>query len=197
MLPSCGAGSPLAGFVRFLQLLSQHPWKDRPLMVDPEAELTPAQHKDIDRRFDAAKAQGQLRGFTICTPTDLDGSAWGQGSMSTGMRQRLVKLAGRSLQVLRVCCMYQVSSSLQAVSSSSYSSSWLLFWVATLLNVPEHSPVAAKHQYIACDQGACCPQVAAHILPHHVAARMTVHSAVWLAMTRNQSQNQRRSDCEP
>jgi len=110
MLSSRGAGSPLAGFVRFLQLLSQHPWKDRPLVVDPEAELTPAQHKDIDRRFDAAKAKGQLRGFTICTPTDLDGSAWGQGSMSTGMRQRLVKLAGRSLQVLQVCCMYQVSS---------------------------------------------------------------------------------------
>ncbi len=108
MLLPCGAGSPLAGFVRFLHLLSQHPWKDRPLVVDPEAELTPAQHKDIDRRFDAAKAQGQLRGFTICTSTDLDGSAWGQGSVSAGMRQRLVKLAGRSLQVLQVCCMEQI-----------------------------------------------------------------------------------------
>jgi hypothetical protein len=108
MLLSCGAGSPLAGFIRFLHLLSQHPWKDRPLVVDPEAELTPAQRKDIDRRFDAAKAQGQLRGFTICTLTDLDGSAWGQGSIGAGMRQRLVKLAGRSLQVLQVRCKYQV-----------------------------------------------------------------------------------------
>ncbi|DBB01879.1 TPA: hypothetical protein ACH3X1_000480 [Trebouxia sp. C0004] len=107
-------GSPLAGFVRFLHLLSQHPWGDRPLVVDTSAELTPAQHKDIDRRFDAAKAKGQLRGFTICTPTDLGGSAWGQSSMSAGMRQRLVKLAGRSLQVLQVYLPAQCSEPLSA-----------------------------------------------------------------------------------
>lgn len=131
MLPACGAGSPLAGFVRFLHLLRQHPWKDRPLIVDPSAELTPAQHKDIDRRFDAAKAKGQLRGFTICTPTDLDGSAWGQGSMSAGMRQRLVKLAGRSLQVLQVCSMYQVFRLCIPAHTAqiAYSSGCLIFWV--------------------------------------------------------------------
>lgn len=88
--------------MRFLHLLSLHPWKDRPLVIDPAAELTPAQHKDIDRRFNTAKAAGGVRGFTICTPTDLDGSAWGQESMSPALRQRLVKLAGKSLQVLQV-----------------------------------------------------------------------------------------------
>jgi hypothetical protein len=131
MLPACGAGSPLAGFVRFLHLLRQHPWKDRPLIVDPSAELTPAQHKDIDRRFDAAKAKGQLRGFTICTPTDLDGSAWGQGSMSAGMRQRLVKLAGRSLQVLQVRSMYQIFRLCIPAHTAqiAYSSGCLIFWV--------------------------------------------------------------------
>lgn len=100
---TCCAASPLAGFARFLHLLSQHSWTDRPLVVDPSTELLPAQHKAIHSQFDAAKAKGGARGFTICTPVDLGGSAWAQDSMSPALRHRLVKLAGRSLQVLQVC----------------------------------------------------------------------------------------------
>ena len=95
-------GSPIAGFARFLHLLSQHPWRDRPLVVDPSAELTPPQHKRIQATFDAAKAAGGVRGFTVCTPSDMEGSAWGQEGVTSAMRQRLVKLAGKSLDVLKV-----------------------------------------------------------------------------------------------
>ncbi|KAL3158789.1 hypothetical protein ABBQ32_011516 [Trebouxia sp. C0010 RCD-2024] len=94
-------GSPIAGFARFLHLLSQHPWRDRPLVVDPSAQLTPAQHKRIQATFDAAKASGGGRGFTVCSPNDMEGSAWGQEGVSPAMRQRLVKLAGKSLDALK------------------------------------------------------------------------------------------------
>lgn len=96
----------MAGFTRFLYLLSHHPWKDRPLVVDPSAELTPAQHKQIQSTFDAAKAAGGVRGFTVCTPGDLQGSAWGQEGWSPAMRQRLVKLASKSLEILKVSQSY-------------------------------------------------------------------------------------------
>ena len=78
-VPLTAAGSPLAGFARFLHLLSNHPWKDRPLIVDPSSQLTPKQHKHIQTTFDAAKADGGgVRGFTVCTPSDMGGSAWAQ-----------------------------------------------------------------------------------------------------------------------
>ena len=97
------AGSPVAGFARFLHLLSTHPWKDRPLVLDPSQELSASQFKAIHAQFDASKAEGHARGFTVCTPTDLGGMAWGQAGMSQALRQRLVKLASKSLQVLQVC----------------------------------------------------------------------------------------------
>lgn len=71
-------------------------------MVDPSAQLTPAQHKRIQATFDAAKASGGGRGFTVCSPNDMEGSAWGQEGVSPAMRQRLVKLAGKSLDALKV-----------------------------------------------------------------------------------------------
>lgn len=82
--------------------MSHHPWKDRPLIVDPSSQLTPAQHKHIQSTFDAAKAVGGVRGFSVCTPTDMGGSAWAQEGVSPAMRQRLVKLASRSLDILKV-----------------------------------------------------------------------------------------------
>lgn len=94
-------GSPVAGFARFLHLLSTHPWKDRPLVLDPSQELSASQFKAMHTQFDASKAEGHARDFTVCTPTDLRGLAWGQAGMSHALRQRLVKLASKSLQVLQ------------------------------------------------------------------------------------------------
>ena len=104
------AGSPVAGFARFLHLVGSHPWRERPLVVDPSAQLTPAQHKHIQSTFDAAKAEGGVKGFTICTPKDMEGSAWAQEGLSPAMRQRLVKLAGKSLEVLKVCKCHVIKS---------------------------------------------------------------------------------------
>ena len=96
------AGSPVAGFARFLHLLIHHPWTDQPLVVDPSAELTPSQHKQLQASFDAGKAAGGVQGFTVCTPSDLGGSAWGQEGLIPAMRQRLVKLASKSLDIVKV-----------------------------------------------------------------------------------------------
>ena len=96
------AGCPLAGFVRFLHLLSTHPWKDRPLTVDPTSQLTPAQHRDIQSRFDQGKASKAVKGFCICSPSDLEGLFWAQEHMSSALQHRLVKLASRSLNLLQV-----------------------------------------------------------------------------------------------
>lgn len=96
------AGSPLAGFIRFLHLLSTHPWQDRPLVVDPTTQLTPLQHRAIQTQYDHAKANKAAKGFCICSPTDLEGHFWAQQDMTTALRQRVVKLASKSLQLLQV-----------------------------------------------------------------------------------------------
>ena len=36
------AGSRTSGFLRFLHLLSAHPWREQALVVDPNAELSTA-----------------------------------------------------------------------------------------------------------------------------------------------------------
>ena len=36
------AGSRTSGFLRFLHLLSVHPWREQTLVVDPNAELSAA-----------------------------------------------------------------------------------------------------------------------------------------------------------
>lgn len=36
------AGSRTSGFIRFLHLLSTHPWREQALIVDPNAELAAA-----------------------------------------------------------------------------------------------------------------------------------------------------------
>lgn len=96
------AACPLSGFTRFLHLLSMHPWKDRPLVVDPTFQLSPAQHRDIQSCFDHAKANKAAKGFSICSPFDVEGLFWAQDHMGSALRQRLVKLAAKSLSLLQV-----------------------------------------------------------------------------------------------
>ena len=38
--------------MRVLQLLSQHPWRLRPLLIDPDHELTDAQAASLHTAFD-------------------------------------------------------------------------------------------------------------------------------------------------
>jgi hypothetical protein len=45
------AGSPVAGFLRFLRLLSNHPWAERPLFVDPEGEMTADARREASADF--------------------------------------------------------------------------------------------------------------------------------------------------
>ena len=95
-------GSPLAGFARFLHLLSTHPWRERPLIVDPTSQLSPAQHKAIQQHFDTAVANKAVKGFWVCSPADPQGLFWAQPHMASALRQRLVKLAAKSLSLLQV-----------------------------------------------------------------------------------------------
>ncbi|CAD7698748.1 unnamed protein product [Ostreobium quekettii] len=72
--PSClmPPASPLAGFARFLLLLSSWPWPDRPLVVDPTNELTADDHRAARNAFDVLKqsAAAPSTCMFICTPKD-------------------------------------------------------------------------------------------------------------------------------
>lgn len=55
MLP---AGSVVAGFMSLLALLVQHPWAQRPLLVDPFREMTSEAVVAAQRSFDQVRPLG-------------------------------------------------------------------------------------------------------------------------------------------
>lgn len=78
-----------AGLLRFLDLVARHPWHRRPLVVDPDRQLSEDDHRAICRRFEerraagTAGAAGALPGAVapapalyICTPRDRESSNW-------------------------------------------------------------------------------------------------------------------------
>ncbi len=68
-----------AGLLRFLQLLQRHPWAARPLVVDPDQQLTAAQHRAAQEAFNASRAAGgaaSMPALFIVTPRDLRSTHW-------------------------------------------------------------------------------------------------------------------------
>ena len=66
------------GFLRFLELLSTHPWHSRPLVVDPERQLSKAQRQAIVKRYDSRRAAStqHLPAMYICTAKDTESRHW-------------------------------------------------------------------------------------------------------------------------
>jgi U3 small nucleolar RNA-associated protein 22 len=104
----CGAsslpqpGSRVAGFLRFLELLSTHPWASRPLVVDPEHAVTKVQRAAIMKAFDAARRGGaHAQALHIATPRDPGSRQWTLHRPSTDALAHAAAAAAKALRSLR------------------------------------------------------------------------------------------------
>lgn len=66
----------VAGFCRFLELLSTHPWTSQPLLVDLNAEMTKSSIDLSMMQFDRARKQGTGPPMCIILPDDVQGKRW-------------------------------------------------------------------------------------------------------------------------
>lgn len=96
--PFTPPSSPQVGFLRFLSLVSTFDWKNSPLVVNLNGDLTAEEQVEIRSSFLAARTQ--LPVMVIVTPQDRRGSVWTQDSPSAQILQQLVVLAAESLSIL-------------------------------------------------------------------------------------------------
>ncbi|KAM9858055.1 nucleolar protein 6 [Aulostomus maculatus] len=96
--PFTPPGSPQVGFLRFLHLLSSFDWRNNPLVVDLNKQLTAADHTEIRNDFMASRES--LPVMFIATPKDKKLSMWTKRAPTVQMLQRVVMMAAESLKVL-------------------------------------------------------------------------------------------------
>ncbi|XP_070820091.1 nucleolar protein 6 [Chaetodon trifascialis] len=96
--PFTPPGSPQVGFLRFLHLLSSFDWRNNPLIVNLNNQLTAAEYTEIKNDFMASRES--LPVMFIATPKDKKLSMWTKRAPSVQMLQRVVMLAAESLKVL-------------------------------------------------------------------------------------------------
>ncbi|XP_032434833.1 LOW QUALITY PROTEIN: nucleolar protein 6 [Xiphophorus hellerii] len=96
--PFTPPGSPQAGFLRFLRLLSAFDWRNNPLVVNLNKQLTAAEYTEIKNDFMASRES--LPVMFIATPTDKKMSLWTRRAPSVQMLQRVMTVAAESLKVL-------------------------------------------------------------------------------------------------
>ncbi|KAI1900401.1 hypothetical protein AGOR_G00049570 [Albula goreensis] len=109
--PFTPPGSPQVGLLRFLHLLSTFDWKNSPLVVNLNGQLTgdakptfpllpPTAADYIEIKNDFIASRETLPVLFIATPKDKKLSIWTQEGPSVQMLQRLVMVAAESLRVL-------------------------------------------------------------------------------------------------
>ncbi|XP_037654304.1 nucleolar protein 6 [Choloepus didactylus] len=96
--PFTPPSSPQVGFLRFLFLVSTFDWKNNPLIVNLNNELTAEEQVEIRNGFVAARTH--LPVMVIVTPQDHRSSVWTQSGPSAQILQRLVVLAAEALPIL-------------------------------------------------------------------------------------------------
>ncbi|KAG7481304.1 hypothetical protein MATL_G00065380 [Megalops atlanticus] len=96
--PFTPPGSPQVGLLRFLHLLSTFDWKNSPLVVNLNGQLTAADYTEIRNDFIASRET--LPVMFIATPKDKKLSIWTKSGPSVQMLQRLIVVAAESLRVL-------------------------------------------------------------------------------------------------
>uniref|UniRef100_A0A667YY51 Nucleolar protein 6 n=1 Tax=Myripristis murdjan TaxID=586833 RepID=A0A667YY51_9TELE len=96
--PFIPPGSPQVGFLRFLHLLSSFDWRNNPLVVNLNNQLTAADYTEIKNDFMASRES--LPVMFIATPKDKKLSLWTKQAPSVQMLQRVVMVAAESLKVL-------------------------------------------------------------------------------------------------
>ncbi|XP_008286956.1 nucleolar protein 6 [Stegastes partitus] len=96
--PFTPPGSPQVGFLRFLHLLSSFDWRNNPLVVNLNNQLTAADYTEIKNSFMASRES--LPVMFIATPKDTKLSMWTRRAPSVQMLQRVMTVAAESLKVL-------------------------------------------------------------------------------------------------
>ncbi|XP_041957750.1 nucleolar protein 6 [Alosa sapidissima] len=96
--PFTPPSSPQVGFLRFLHLLSSFDWRNSPLVVNLNSQLTAADYTEIKNAFVASRES--LPTMFIGTPTDRKLSMWTAEAPSVQMLQRIITVAAESLHVL-------------------------------------------------------------------------------------------------
>uniref|UniRef100_UPI003AAB698B nucleolar protein 6 n=1 Tax=Centroberyx gerrardi TaxID=166262 RepID=UPI003AAB698B len=96
--PFTPPGSPQVGFLRFLHLLSSFDWRNNPLVVNLNNQLTAADYTEIKNDFMASRES--LPVMFVATPKDKKLSLWTKQAPSVQMLQRVVMLAAESLKAL-------------------------------------------------------------------------------------------------
>ncbi|KAM4876616.1 nucleolar protein 6 [Thomomys bottae] len=96
--PFTPPSSPQVGFLRFLSLVSTFDWKNNPLIVNLNNELTAEEQVEIRSSFLAARTR--LPVMVIITPQDRRGSVWTQDGPSAQILQQLVVVAAKALPIL-------------------------------------------------------------------------------------------------
>ncbi|XP_058491620.1 nucleolar protein 6 [Solea solea] len=96
--PFTPPGSPQVGFLRFLHLLSSFDWRNSPLVVNLNNQLTATDYTEIKNDFMASRES--LPVMFIATPKDKKMSLWTKRAPSVQMLQRVVIVAAESLKVL-------------------------------------------------------------------------------------------------
>ncbi|XP_061528233.1 nucleolar protein 6 [Phycodurus eques] len=91
-------GSPQVGFLRFLHLLSSFDWRNNPLVVNLNKQLTVADYTEIKNDFMASREY--LPVMFIATPRDKKLSMWTKRAPTVQILQRVVMVAAESLKVL-------------------------------------------------------------------------------------------------
>eukprot|EP00026_Physarum_polycephalum_P001593 Phypoly_transcript_01595.p1 GENE.Phypoly_transcript_01595~~Phypoly_transcript_01595.p1 ORF type:complete len:1089 (-),score=143.79 Phypoly_transcript_01595:16-2895(-) len=91
-------GSPFSGFLRFLRLVSTFSWFRNPLVIDLDGSL---KQSDYDTIHELSRNR-RNKAMYIASSYD-QGSGWTLGKPSVMVVNRMVDLAGASLQVLREC----------------------------------------------------------------------------------------------
>ncbi|KAM9331048.1 nucleolar protein 6 [Gastrophryne carolinensis] len=96
--PFTAPSSPQVGFLRFLRLMATFDWKNSPLIVNLNGDLSDDDVKEIQDDF--AASRNQLPVMFIATPRDRKTSAWTKKQPTAQMLQRLIVLATESLHML-------------------------------------------------------------------------------------------------
>ncbi|XP_029059010.1 nucleolar protein 6 isoform X3 [Monodon monoceros] len=96
--PFTPPSSPQVGFLRFLFLISTFDWKNNPLIVNLNNELTAEEQVEIRSVFLATRTK--LPVMVIITPQDRKSSVWTQDGPSPQILHQLMVLAAEALPVL-------------------------------------------------------------------------------------------------
>ena len=92
--------SALAGFMRFLHLVSQHEWQAYPLLCDPTQALKDDEIKAALKAYRALLSTSSAPAVSLITPHDMEGSTWTKTGPSAVMTTRMRRLAATSLRCM-------------------------------------------------------------------------------------------------